>query len=121
MNGADLFSDVEPDAYYFDAVLWALDKGVTTGAGDGKFYPNDPCSRGQVVTFLWRALGKPAVKNEVQQFFDVSADSYCAQAVQWALDNGVTTGTGNGLFSPNATCTRAQVVTFLYRALGQTK
>ena len=121
MNGADLFTDVDPNAYYFDAVLWALDNGVTIGAGDGKFYPNDPCNRGQVVTFLWRALGKPAVKGDVQQFLDVSAGSYCAQAVQWALDKGVTTGTGNGRFSPNATCTRAQVVTFLYRALGQTK
>ena len=119
MNGADLFTDVSPDAYYFDAVLWALDNGVTSGTGEGKFSPNEPCTRGQVATFLWRALGKPEVKNQVQSFFDVSPDSYCAQAVQWALDSGVTTGTGDGKFSPNATCTRAQVVTFLYRAMGQ--
>ena len=117
MYGTDLFTDVKPDAYYFKAVQWALSEGITSGTGDGKFSPNAPCTRAQVATFLWRALGKPETQEQIQMFFDVGTDAYYFDAVQWAQDRGVTSGTGDGKFSPNATCTRAQVVTFLYRAL----
>lgn len=108
------FTDVASDAYYAKAVAWAVENGVTTGTGDGKFSPDAPCTRGQAVTFLWRALGQLA--GDTASFSDVPADSYFAQAVAWAAQSGVTTGTGNGRFSPDALCTRAQIVTFLFRA-----
>lgn len=108
------FTDVAADAYYAKAVAWAVENGVTTGTGDGKFSPDAPCTRGQAVTFLWRALGQLA--GDTASFSDVPADSYFAQAVAWAAQSGVTTGTGNGRFSPDALCTRAQIVTFLFRA-----
>ena len=109
------FTDVEEGAYYSKAVLWAVENGITTGTGDGTtFSPDAPCTRDQTVTFLWRAVEKPAA-TVGQSFTDVPADAYYASAVQWAVANGVTTGTGNGMFSPDATCTRAQIVTFLYR------
>ena len=109
------FTDVASDAYYAKAVDWAVDKGVTTGVGNNKFAPNDTCTRGQVVTFLWRAAGKPTVSADVS-FTDVKAGEYYYEAVKWAVANGITTGTGNNKFSPNDTCTRGQVVTFLHRA-----
>ena len=111
------FADVPTDAYYYEAVKWAAKKGITGGTGDGTFNPNGACTRAHIVTFLWRAAGSPEPKSTVS-FADVPAGSYYAKAVAWAVENGITLGTGDGTFSPNATCTRAQSVTFLYRALG---
>ena len=112
------FSDVSTSAYYYEAVKWAQEKGITGGIGNGLFGPNQPCTRAQIVTFLWRAAGSPEPKT-MSSFSDVSADSYYAKAVAWAVENGITTGTGDGKFSPDATCTRAQSVTFLFRAIGK--
>ena len=109
------FSDVSTSAYYYEAVKWAQEKGITGGIGNGLFGPNQPCTRGQIVTFLWRAAGSPEPKSK-SSFSDISTDSYYAKAVAWAVENGITTGTGDGKFSPDATCTRAQAVTFLFRA-----
>ena len=109
------FTDVSAGAYYAQAVKWAVDQGITNGVGGGLFAPDQPCTRAQIVTFLWRAAGSPAVKS-VRSFADVSADSSYADAVAWAVENGVTNGVETGLFGPNQTCTRAQIVTFLYRA-----
>ena len=111
------FSDVSTSAYYYEAVKWAQGKGITGGIGNGLFGPNQPCTRAQIVTFLWRAAGSPEPKS-MSSFSDVSADSYYAKAVAWAVENGITTGTGDGKFSPDATCTREQAVAFLYRASG---
>ena len=112
-----IFTDVPVDAYFYEAVKWAAEKGITGGVGNGLFAPNQPCTRAQIVTFLWRAAGSPGPKT-MSGFSDVPADSYYAKAVAWAVENGITGGTGDGKFSPNATCTRAQAVTFLYRASG---
>lgn len=112
------FSDVSTSAYYYEAVKWAQEKGITGGIGNGLFGPNQPCTRAQIVTFLWRAAASPEPKT-MSSFSDVSADSYYAKAVAWAVENGITTGTGDGKFSPDATCTRAQSVTFLFRAIGK--
>ena len=112
------FSDVSTSAYYYEAVKWAQEKDITGGIGNGLFGPNQPCTRAQIVTFLWRAAGSPEPK-AMSSFSDVSADSYYAKAVAWAVENGITTGTGDGKFSPDATCTRAQSVTFLFRAIGK--
>ncbi len=111
------FSDVSTSAYYYEAVKWAQEKGITGGIGNGLFGPNQPCTRAQIVTFLWRAAGSSEPKS-MSSFSDVSADSYYAKAVAWAVENGITTGTGDGKFSPDATCTREQAVAFLYRASG---
>ena len=111
------FSDVSTSAYYYEAVKWAQEKGITGGIGNGLFGPNQPCTRAQIVTFLWRAAGSPEPKS-MSSFSDVSADSYYAKAVAWAVENGITTGTGDGKFRPDATCTREQAVAFLYRASG---
>ena len=115
-----IFKDVPVDAYYYEAVKWAAEKGITGGVGNGRFAPNDPCTRAQIVTFLWRAAGSPTPKN-MSSFADVPADAFYAKAVAWAVENGITGGTGDGKFSPNATCSRAQAVTFLYRAAGSPK
>ena len=115
-----IFKDVPVDAYYYEAVKWAAEKGITGGVGNGLFGPNDPCTRAQIVTFLWRAAGSPAPKH-MSSFADVPADAFYAKAVAWAVENGITGGTGDGKFSPDATCTRAQSVTFLYRAAGSPK
>lgn len=112
-----IFTDVPVDAYCYEAVKWAAEKGITGGVGNGLFAPNQPCTRAQIVTFLWRAAGSPGPKT-MSGFSDVPADSYYAKAVAWAVENGITGGTGDGKFSPDATCTRAQAVTFLYRASG---
>ena len=112
-----IFKDVPVDAYYYEAVKWAAEKGITGGVGNGLFAPNQPCTRAQIVTFLWRAAGSPTPKN-MSSFADVPADAFYAKAVAWAVENGITGGTGDGKFSPDATCTRAQAVTFLYRASG---
>ena len=112
------FADVKKDAYYFDAVAWAVKNQITAGTSATEFSPDAPCTRAQIVTFLWRAAGCPEPKTG-SSFSDVPAGSYYAKAVAWAVEKGITTGTGNGRFSPDAVCTRAQAVTFLYRALGK--
>ena len=113
----NFFVDVFPGDYYYDAVLWAAKNGITGGVDDTHFAPNAPCTRAQAVTFLWRAAGCPAPKSSVNPFIDVEAGSYCYEAVLWAVENGITNGTGDGTtFSPNATCTRGQIVSFLWRA-----
>ena len=112
------FSDVSTSAYYYEAVKWAQEKGITGGIGNGLFGPNQPCTRGQIVTFLWRAAGSPVV-NYAMNMTDVAEDAYYGEAVRWALSEGITTGTGDGKFSPDATCNRAQSVTFLFRAIGK--
>ena len=114
----NFFYDVPNDAYYYEAVKWAAEQGITGGIGNGLFGPNHPCTRAQIVTFLWRAAGSPEPKSATS-FTDVPADAYYAQAVAWAIENGITLGTTNTTFSPDAACTRAQSVTFLYRALGK--
>ena len=111
----NFFYDVPNDAYYYEAVKWAAENGITGGVGNSLFAPNQPCTRAQIMTFLWRAAGCPEPKG-TSSFSDVPADSYYAKAVAWAVENGITTGTGDGKFSPDATCTRAQSATFLFRA-----
>lgn len=112
------FTDVPTSAYYYDAVAWAVENGVTGGTTATTFSPNAPCTRAQAVTFLWRAAGSPAPKTSVNPFADVSASAYCYDAVLWAVEQGITVGTSATTFSPDTTCTRGQIVTFLYRAKG---
>ena len=99
------FSDVSASNYYYEAVKWAQEKGITGGIGNGLFGPNQPCTRAQIVTFLWRAAGSPEPKS-MSSFSDVSTDSYYAKAVAWAVENGITTGTGDGKFSPDKRCVK---------------
>ena len=108
------FSDVSTSAYYYEAVKWAQKKGITGGIGNGLFGPNQPCTRAQIVTFLWRAAGSPVV-NYVMNMTDVAKDAYYAEAVRWALSEDITTGTTGSTFSPDETCTRAQAVAVLFR------
>lgn len=115
VNYAMDLSDVAGDAYYAEAVRWALSEGITTGTSDHTFSPDAVCTREQAVTFLWRAAGSPAVSGE-SAFEDVGADAYYARAVAWAAQNGVTNGISQALFGTGSDCTRAQIVTFLYRA-----
>ena len=110
------FGDVSADAYYYKAVQWAQEKGITDGISSDLFGPKQPCTRSQIVTFLWRAAGSPEPKGTAAGMTDVVPGSYYAKAVAWAVENGITTGTAEGTFSPDATCTRAQAVTFLARA-----
>ena len=112
------FTDVAAGSYCYDAVQWAVANGITNGTDTTHFSPNAGCTRGQVVTFLWRAAGEPTVGGNVG-FIDVAPGSYCYEAVKWAVANGITKGTDATHFSPNATCTRGQVVTFMYRAEGE--
>ena len=112
-TGVNPFTDVSADAYYYDAVLWAAEKGITSGTTATTFSPDAVLTRGQTVTFLWRANGSPAVSGG--SFSDVAADAYYAKAVAWAVSEGITAGTGGSKFSPDAPCTRAQIVTFMYR------
>ena len=114
----DAFTDVKRDSYCYDAVQWAVANGITNGTDATRFSPNAGCTRGQVVTFLWRAAGEPVASGNVG-FVDVAPGSYCYEAVKWAVANGITNGTDATHFSPNATCTRGQVVTFMYRAEGE--
>lgn len=111
------FVDVKTGDYFYDAVLWAVEKGITNGTSAETFSPEDPCTRAQIVTFLWRAAGSPVV-NYAMDLSDVAGDAYYAEAVRWALSEGITTGTSADQFSPDATCTREQAVTFLWRAAG---
>ena len=108
------FSDVSTSAYYYEAVKWAQEKGITGGIGNGLFGPNQPCTHAQIVTFLWRAAGSPVV-NYAMNMSDVPEGSYYAEAVRWALSEGITTGTTENTFSPDSECTRAQAVAFLFR------
>ena len=112
------FNDVKPGDYFYDAVNWAVEKGITTGASATTFSPNASCTRAQIVTFLWRASGSPEPKTASNPFTDVAANAYYRKAVLWAVENGITTGTSAATFSPDAPCTRAQGVTFLWRANG---
>ena len=111
------FSDIKEKDYYYKAVLWAVEKGITTGTGKGRFSPDSECTRAQVATFLWRAQGEPVPTTTQNTFADVVQGSYYYKAVLWAVENGITNGTGKGKFSPDNSCTRGQIVTFLYRAL----
>lgn len=109
------FADVKEGAYYYNAVLWAVEKGITNGTSDTTFSPDGTCTRAQIVTFLWRYEGEPAPASSDNPFTDVKTSAYFGNAVLWAVENGITNGTSNTTFSPDDTCTRAQVVTFLYR------
>ena len=111
------FVDVKTGDYFYDAVQWAVEKGITNGTSAETFSPEDPCTRAQIVTFLWRAAGSPVV-NYAMDLSDVAGDAYYDEAVRWALSEGITTGTSADQFSPDATCTREQAVTFLWRAAG---
>ena len=111
-----VFVDVPEGSYYEEAVNWAVEKGITTGTDATHFSPDGICTRAQAVTFLWRAAGSPAAKSAVMPFADVKAGSYYYDAVLWAVENGITKGTSDTMFSPDATCSRAQIVTFLWRS-----
>lgn len=115
-TGKNPFIDVPAGSYYEDAVVWAVGKGITGGTSATTFDPSGNCTRAQAVTFLWRAAGSPAPKTKVMPFTDVPAGSYYHDAVLWAVENGITKGTSDTMFSPDATCTRAQIVTFLWRS-----
>ena len=115
-TAATSFVDVPANAYFADAVKWAVDKGITNGLSDTMFGPYESCTRAQIVTFLWRAAGSPEPK-AMSSFTDVPASAYYAKAVAWAVENGITNGMTETTFAPNATCTRGQSVTFLYRTL----
>ena len=112
----NFFYDVPNGAYFYEAVKWAVDKGITNGLSDTMFGPYESCTRAQIVTFLWRAAGSPEPKT-ASSFTDVPANAYYAKAVAWAVENGITNGMTATMFAPDATCTRGQSVTFLYRAL----
>ena len=109
------FVDVPADAFYYNAVLWAVENGITTGISPDHFNPTGQCNRAQVVTFLWRAMGEPEATNTENPFSDVLAGEFYTSAVAWAVENGITTGVGDGTFGVTTVCNRAQVVTFLYR------
>ena len=113
----NFFYDVPNNAYFYEAVKWAVKNGITDGVGNNLFAPEQPCTRAQIVTFLWRAAGSPEPKSAASGMTDVVSGSYYEKAVAWAIENGITTGTTTSTFSPDATCTRAQAVTFLARAL----
>ena len=113
------FVDVPEESYFIDPVLWAVENGITTGVGPTHFNPNGACTRGQVVTFLWRAMGEPEHNVTVNPFVDVKESDYYYDAVLWALENGITTGVGDTHFNPSGECSREQVVTFLWRVMGK--
>ena len=112
------FTDVKTGSYYYNAVLWAVEQGIAKGTSASTFSPDMTCSRGQIVTFLWRSQKSPAV-GSMNPFADVAADAYYTNAVLWAVKEDVTNGTSATTFSPNADCTRAQIVTFIYRCLAK--
>ena len=115
VTASNTFSDVDSSAYYAKAVAWAVENEITNGMGDNKFEPESTCTRGQTVTFIWRASGKPEASAS-NSFTDVNSKAYYGQAVAWAVENEVTNGMGNNKFEPDTTCTRGHIVTFLYRA-----
>ena len=114
MNRANPFADVHQDDYYYDAVLWAVENGITTGVNDTTFAPNAICRRSDIAVFLWRMDGCPEAEGR-NPFVDVPADSYYADAVCWAVEAGITRGTTEETFDPQINCSRGQIVTFLYR------
>ena len=107
------FTDVKPGKYYYNAVRWAVQNGISSGTGDKSFSPNHICTRAQVMTFLWKACGSPSPSANAPTFSDVSNDAYYAKAVRWAAERGITSGGGGGRFGVNSACTREQVITFL--------
>lgn len=113
------FSDVKESDYFAVAVVWAIDKGITSGTGDGKFSPGAACTREQIVTFLWRAAGSPEPVTTTNPFRDVKTSDYSYKAILWAVENEVTSGTGKGEFSPKSPCKRGEVMTFMWKASGQ--
>ena len=113
------FTDVSEGDFYYKAVLWAVENGITNGTDAAHFSPMGVCNRAQVVTFLWRALGQPGFEAAEQPFTDVPAGSFYEQPVLWAVENGITAGMTATSFGPNANCNRAQIVTFLYRAYAE--
>ena len=113
------FSDVSPSDWFSAPVAWAVDNNITGGIGNGKFGPNNPCTRAQVVTFLWAANGKPEPQNTINPFTDVPNNAWYLKPVLWAVEQGITGGTSATTFGPNQTCTRAQIATFLYAAQGK--
>ena len=113
-NVKNPFTDVSKNSTYYNAIMWAVEKGITTGKTATTFDPNAVCTRGQIVTFLWRYESSPIVSS-LAKFDDVAANSYCYNAVMWAVENGITNGKTTTTFAPNDTCTRAQAVTFIYR------
>ena len=115
-EGTNPFTDVKEGTYYYKAVLWAVEKGITNGTSETTFDPDETCTRGQIVTFLWRREGKPAPTGANNPFADVKPSAYFGSAVLWAVETGITNGTSETTFEPNEDCTRAQVVTFLFRA-----
>ena len=112
------FTDVKADAYYYDAVQWATERGITSGKTEDTFAPGAACTRAQIVTFLWRAAGSPAPKSGVNPFADMDPDAYYYNAVLWAVENGITNGAAADIFAPDRTVTRGQTVTFLWRSAG---
>lgn len=116
VSNVDAFKDVKATDYYYNPVKWAVENGVSSGTSNNTFSPTSPCTRAQVMTFLWRAMGSPEPHRPTSDFIDVKETDYYKDAVQWAVENNVTAGTSNELFSPNAVCTRGQVMTFLWRA-----
>jgi hypothetical protein len=111
------FTDVQEGKFYYKAVLWAVEMGITNGTSATTFSPNDQCTRGQVATFLWRTLGEPNASSGGNPFTDVKEGKFYYDAVLWAVESGVTNGMDATHFAPNDSCTRGQIVTFLYRAL----
>lgn len=120
-TGDNPFTDVKKGTYYYDAVLWAVEKKITSGTSATTFSPNNPCTRGQIVTFLWRAAGSPKPTSSINPFADVKEGAYYYDAVLWAMEKGITSGTSATTFSPDTACTRGQTVTFLWRAAGSPK
>ncbi len=112
------FTDTFAEEYYYKAVLWAAEQGITNGVGDGLFSPEETCTRAQAATFLWRAQGEPTPESQAESFTDVPTDTYYTQAVLWAAEQGITNGVGEGRFAPEEQCTRGQIVTFLWRTAG---
>ena len=114
-NTENPFDDVKSSSYYYNALLWAIENGITNGTSETKFSPDQECTRAQIITMLWRMVDSPKPENQETRFQDVNENMYYATAVKWALENGITSGTSPTTFSPDAKCTRAQIVTFLYR------
>lgn len=112
------FTDVDSQSYYYDALVWAVEAGITNGTGGDTFSPDEPCTRAQMMTFLWRSAGCPEPENASSRFLDVDEDAYYLKALLWAVERGITNGTGAGRFSPDDPCTRAQMAVFLYRFAG---
>ena len=119
-GGANVFTDVPEDAYYYDAVTWAVkEQQITNGTGDGQFSPDGVCTRAQALTFLWRMLACPGAAPIDDPFVDVKESDYYYEATKWAAGSSIAGGTGDGVFSPDLPCTRAQVLTFLWRTAGK--